>query len=80
MGHVLRGRGREIGFGPVTEILLYREKGLKFVGPLPPGAQNYTSYTAVTTPGALSPETARGFIRYLGSPAGKALFVAAGVE
>ena len=26
--HVLHGKGREIGFGAITEILLYREKGL----------------------------------------------------
>ncbi len=80
MEHVLRGKGREIGFGPITEILLYREKGLKFVGPLPPGAQNYTSYTAVPMTGGSNPEAARELTLYLGSPAGKALFVAAGVE
>src|SRR5258708_8109206 len=42
MGIVLKGKGREIGVGPVTEILQHREKGLKLVGPLPPEVQNYT--------------------------------------
>src|SRR6266571_967951 len=46
MEHVLKGKGREIGFGPVTEILQHREKGLKLVGPLPSEVQNYTSYSA----------------------------------
>src|SRR6266705_1324760 len=32
MEHVLKGKGREIGFGPVTEILQHREKGLKQIG------------------------------------------------
>jgi len=80
MEHVLKGKGKEVGFGPITEILLYREKGLKLVGPLPAGAQNYTSYIAVPMTGAFNPQAARELTRYLGSPAGKALFVAAGVQ
>src|SRR5206468_4081747 len=36
MEHVLKGKGREIGFGRVTEILQHREKGLKLVGPRRP--------------------------------------------
>jgi len=80
MEHVLKGKGREIGFGPVTEILLHREKGLKLVGPLPPEVQNYTSYSAVPMTAAANAEPARAFVRYLGSPEGKALFVAAGVD
>jgi molybdate transport system substrate-binding protein len=80
MEHVLKGKGREIGFGPVTEILLHREKGLKLVGPLPPEVQNYTSYSAVPMTAAANAELAGVFVRYLGSPEGKALFVAAGVD
>jgi molybdate transport system substrate-binding protein len=80
MEHVLKGKGREIGFGPITEILLHREKGLKLVGPLPPEVQNYTSYSAVPMTAAANAEPARAFVRYLGSPEGKALFVAAGVD
>ena len=80
MEHVLKGKGREIGFGPITEILLHREKGLKLVGPLPPEVQNYTSYSAVPMTAAANAELAGVFVRYLGSPEGKALFVAAGVD
>jgi len=80
MEHVLKGKGREIGFGPVTEILLHREKGLKLVGPLPSEVQNYTSYSAVPMTAAENAQRARSFVRYLGSPEGKALFVAAGVD
>ena len=80
MEHVLKGKGREIGFGPVTEILQHREKGLKLVGPLPPEVQNYTSYSAAPMTAAASAELARVFVRYLGSPESKALFVGAGID
>jgi molybdate transport system substrate-binding protein len=80
MEHVLKGKGREIGFGPVTEILQHREKGLKLVGPLPPEVQNYTSYAAAPMTAAANAELARVFVRYLGSPESKALFVGAGID
>src|SRR5882672_4384479 len=80
MEHVLKGKGREIGFGPVTEILLHRDKGLKLVGPLPADIQNYTSYSAAAMTSAANAELARAFVRYLGGAESKALFVAAGVD
>jgi molybdate transport system substrate-binding protein len=80
MEHVLKGKGREIGFGPVTEILLQRDKGLKLVGPLPADVQNYTSYAAAPMKSASNAELARTFVRYLGAAESKALFAAAGVE
>src|SRR5216683_5890236 len=80
MEHVLKGKGREIGFGPVTEILQHREKGLKLVGPLPPEVQNYTSYSAAPMTAAANAELARSFVRYLGSAEAKALLAAAGVD
>ena len=80
MEHVLKGKGREIGFGPVTEILQHRDKGLKLVGPLPPEAQNYTAYSAAPMTAAANAELAKVFARYLGSPESKALFVGAGID
>lgn len=80
MEHVLKGKGREIGFGPITEILLHREKGLRLVGPLPAEVQNYTTYIASPMSGTSNVEPARKLVKYLDSPAGKAIFVAAGVE
>lgn len=80
MEHVLKGKGREIGFGPVTEILMYREKGLRLVGPLPAEVQNYTSYAAAVATGSPNGVIARDLVRYLASPSGKALFAAAGIE
>jgi molybdate transport system substrate-binding protein len=80
MEHVLKGKGREIGFAPITEILLHRDHGLRLVGPLPAEVQNYTSYTAGVMAGAPSARAAQEFVRYLGTPPAKATFVAAGIE
>jgi molybdate transport system substrate-binding protein len=80
MEHVLKGKGKEIGFGPVTEILLHREKGLKLVGPLPADIQNYTAYAAAPMSAAADAGLAREFVRYLGGAESKALFGAAGVD
>jgi molybdate transport system substrate-binding protein len=80
MEHLLKGKGREIGFGPVTEILIHRDKGLKLVGPLPADIQNYTSYSAAPMNSAANAELARAFVKYLGGAESKALFAAAGVD
>jgi molybdate transport system substrate-binding protein len=80
MEHVLKGKGKEVGFGAITEILLYKEKGLRFVGPLPAEVQNYTSYTAVPMTGGSNAEAARALVKFLGSADGKKHFVAAGIE
>lgn len=80
MEHALKGKGREIAFGAITEILLFREKGLRYIGPLPAQVQNYTSYIAVPMTGGTNAEISRSFVEFLGSPAGKKLFVAAGIE
>jgi molybdate transport system substrate-binding protein len=80
MEHALKGKGNEIAFGAITEILLYKEKGLRYVGPLPTEVQNYTTYIATPMSGGSQPELARQFVQFLGSPAGKKLFVAAGIE
>jgi len=80
MKHLLEGKGREVGFGPITEILLYKDKGLRYIGPLPAEIQNYTSYTAVPMSAGNQNEVATAFVKFLGGPAGKPLFVAAGIE
>jgi molybdate transport system substrate-binding protein len=76
MEHVLHGKGKEIGFGPITEILLVKDKGLKLVGPLPEGAQNFTSYTAT----ASDSEAARSFVKFLAGAEAKGSFASAGID
>ncbi len=79
MEHVIKGKGREIGFGAITEILLYQGKGLKLIGPVPAEVQNYTSYTAAPLASTTQAALAQEFVTFLSGPVGKPLFVAAGV-
>lgn len=80
MEHVIKSKGNEIGFGAITEIRMYTSKGLTMIAPLPPDAQNYTSYEAVLMQGATAAEPARAALRLLATPAARAAFAAAGVE
>ena len=80
MEHVIKGKGREIGFGAITEIRMYEDKGLKLIGPLPAAVQNYTSYEAALMTGAPAADAALAVLRQLATPAARAAFVAGGVE
>jgi len=80
MEHIIKGKGKEVGFAAITEILLYKDKGVRYVGPLPAEIQNYTAYVATPMAGGSNVELAREFARFLGGPVGKPLFVAAGIE
>src|SRR5882672_3762450 len=80
MEHLLKGKGKEVGFGPITEILQYKDKGLRLVGPLPADIQNYTAYVAAPMSASGNKAAAQAFVKFLGGPVGKPLFVAAGVE
>lgn len=79
MMHVIKGSGREIGFGAMTEILLYQGKGLKLVGPVPAEVQNYTAYTAAPLTSSEHQALAQQFVTFLAGPMAKPLFMAAGV-
>lgn len=78
--HVIRGTGREVGIGAITEIKEYEPKGLTFVGPLPGELQNYTSYVAGVVTAAGAPDGGAAFIRFVTSPAAKTVFAATGAQ
>ena len=78
--HVIAGKGREIGFGALTEIRLYTSQGLQLVGPLPAEIQNYTRYDAALMRGATAPEVATSVLQLLATPKAKSAFSAAGIE
>ncbi|HMA71115.1 MAG TPA: substrate-binding domain-containing protein [Xanthobacteraceae bacterium] len=80
MEHIIHGKGKEIGFGAMTEIALYRDKGAQFVGPLPGDTQNYTSYAAAPSAAPANGDGAAAFVRFLATRAAKAAFLAKGVE
>jgi molybdate transport system substrate-binding protein len=79
MHHLMEGNAREFGFGGITDILLYRERGLWLVGPLPAEIQNYANYSAAVISAAPDPDGAKAFMAYLASPEGRALFLANGI-
>lgn len=80
LDHVRNGKGRDIAFAAITEILLYQDKGIRFVGPLPPEVQNYTSYLASLTPQGAGSAPARELAAFFATAPSKRLFAAAGVE
>jgi molybdate transport system substrate-binding protein len=79
MRRLVEGKGKEFGFGGITDIVLNHDKVVRLVGPLPAETQNYTSYTAALI--AISPnaQSARAFT-YLASRDGRALFAANGIS
>ena len=80
IAHVLKGKGKEVTFGQLTELRLYGDKGLRLIGPLPAEVQNYTSYAGAPMTAGAHAEVARAFVRHLDSTEGKAVFAAAGIE
>lgn len=79
MHRLMDGKAKEFGFGGITDILLYRERGLRLVGPLPAEIQNYANYSAAVILAAPDPDGAKAFMAYLASPEGRALFLANGI-
>jgi molybdate transport system substrate-binding protein len=80
VAHVIKGKGKEITFAPITELLLYKDKGLDYVGPLPPDIQNYTSYVAMASNAPANREGAAALLKYFGTPGSKKMFVERGIE
>lgn len=78
MEQVLRSPRGAVGIGAITEITLFRERGLQLVGPLPPAMQNFTTYTATLGIAAAS-DAAQALLRHLGSAQAQASYVAAGI-
>jgi molybdate transport system substrate-binding protein len=79
MHHLMEGKTKEFGFGGITDILLYRDRGLRLVGPLPAEIQNYANYGAAVISTAPNADGAKVFMAYLASPDGRALFLANGI-
>lgn len=80
MDHLLKGKGREIGFAPITEIRIYEKKGLKFVGPLPAEVQQHNTYVASAMRGGPNAKAAAELVRFLATPPAKKALVEGGVE
>lgn len=79
MAHLINGKGNEIAFGPIIEILIFRDQGLKIAAPLPAEAQHWTPYAAAPMIAAPNGVGAQGFLQFLASAPAKALFAAHGI-
>jgi molybdate transport system substrate-binding protein len=64
----------------MTEIMLYKDKGLRFVGPLPAEVQRYNAYVASPMRGAANAQAAATLVKFLGTPQAKAALAAGAVE
>jgi molybdate transport system substrate-binding protein len=78
--HLLQGKGREIGFGGVTEIGRWRDRGLVLAGPLPPEIQNFTAYIATLASDAANVEASKAFLAFLRSAEARVILTAHGVQ
>jgi molybdate transport system substrate-binding protein len=76
---VLKGKGREFGFLPITAILKQKDTGLTLVGPLPAEVQHYLELVAVPSTHTANREVAWEFVRFCGEQ-GKPLLAAHGVN
>lgn len=74
---VARGEA-DIGFQQLSELLPI--DGIVVVGPLPPGAQRVTVFSAGVGARARQPEAARRYIDFLASPAAVAAITRSGLE
>jgi molybdate transport system substrate-binding protein len=68
----------ELGFQQLSELMTL--PGIDVVGPLPPGIQTITIFSAGVSPGCDRPEAARALLDYMASPAAVALKEKFGME
>lgn len=78
MRHMMSEVSSAIGFGAPTAISLYTGSQLRYVGPVPPELQSYTSYSIATTVAATP--LAQAFLSFLSGGDARALLQKAGVE
>ena len=78
VGAVVARGDAEIGFQQISELLPIA--GIDFVGPLPPGAQRVTVFSAGIVTGAKDPAAATRLIEFLRSPAVQRVSEKAGLE
>jgi molybdate transport system substrate-binding protein len=74
---LIHGKGNEIGFLPLVQILNFRGRGLQLAGPLPADIQNHTTYAAAPAP---TSEGGLAFVRFLGTPEAKSIFANVGIQ
>jgi molybdate transport system substrate-binding protein len=69
----------EIGFGVATEILFFRDKGVRYAGPLPDEMQMALDYEAVMLDSCQKPDAVKEFFTFLKTKECRDLFARTGV-
>jgi molybdate transport system substrate-binding protein len=75
---LLTGEGIEVGFAAITEMNLYNDKGLKYVGPTPGNFQNLTDYAVVLNAKAKDLTASQALVQWLSSEQVKTIFIEKG--
>jgi len=78
VGKVVARGEAEIGFQQMSELLPV--SGIDIVGPLPPGAQKLTMFSAAVVAGSKNSQGARALLRYLSSPSASPIISKTGME
>jgi len=78
--HLLRGTGRDLGFGAATEMRALEPRGVRLADALPRELDPCTHYRAAIMRGVANEGGARAALDMIASPAGRAAFAQAGIE
>ena len=78
IGNFLVRKEVEIGIQQMPELMAV--PGIDIVGPLPPGIQSVSTFTAAISTAAKEAEAGRALIRFMASPAAAAVLRAKGME
>ena len=78
VGTLVASGDAEIGFQQISELLPV--PGIDYVGPLPPGAQRETVFSAGIVSGARAPDAARALLEFFASPAAAPVIRKTGLE
>jgi molybdate transport system substrate-binding protein len=78
VGTLVASGDAEIGFQQISELLPV--SGIDYVGPLPPGVQRETVFSAGIVSGARAPDAARALVRFFVSPAAASVIRKTGLE
>ena len=78
VGTLVANGDAEIGFQQISELLPV--PGIDYVGPLPPGVQRETVFSAGIVSGARAPDAARALITFFTSPAAAPTIRKTGLE
>ena len=77
---IARTNNDEIAFGVATEISIYRDRGITYVGPLPDEIQMALEYQAAVLAGSSQIEAVGRFFDFLTSANARTAFATTGVE